>query len=291
MLNFFRILAFIFLFLPTESNTTNISITMDDHPLPPTSILSAQERNANFLKALDAHNCQAVFFCVGKHCIEQDDPYLLLDLLKHGHSIANHSYSHRHLSKISITDFEAELIANEQTLCNCSMQKWFRYPYLDYGNRKETGGSFRKAYGAYRVLKKHGYKEGYVTINTFDWHINAKLLKAINEDKVVDYDALKETYLSLIKEWCEFYINYYQSLGFGDITHTLLLHANDINGLYLGDILNMIQEAGWNLASPQEAFNEAKWRKKFLKISRGKTPSPSTLNTAALDEKLKKIGL
>ncbi len=41
------------------------------------------------------------------------------------------------------------------------------------------------------------------------------------------------------------------------IKHTLLLHHNVINGLFLGDVLQMFAEKGWKLIAAQEAFTDS----------------------------------
>ena len=40
--------------------------------------------------------------------------------------------------------------------------------------------------------------------------------------------------------------------------HNLLLHENDINALYLGDIITFLRQNGWEIVSPEEAFADQK---------------------------------
>ena len=139
------------------------------------------------------------------------------------------------------------------------MRKWYRYPFLDYGSRPEIGGSKEKALESLAVLKKMGYVDGYVTMSTFDWHIDKRLRDAIANGMMVDYQALRRAYLGLLKEWCLYFVDLY-----GQVPHTLLLHASDLNALYLNDILQMIEALGWKVISPEEAFADNSWRTKVV---------------------------
>jgi len=233
-------------------NAIDIAITIDDHPLPSGNLFSCRDRTHALVEACDKHDVKAAFFCVGKWC-QEDEQNLLTYLNDSGHFLANHSFSHFHSSELSCQEFELELQKTEKILEPYSlMKKWFRHPGLDRGNQKHWGGSRKKALALSDILKTNGYLEGYVTINTFDWHVDYSLQQALLKGKQVNYDNLKKMYVSLIKEWCDCFISLYKKV---EVTHTLLLHANDLNALFLDDILNMIKESGWNLVSPERAFD------------------------------------
>jgi peptidoglycan/xylan/chitin deacetylase (PgdA/CDA1 family) len=61
-----------------------VAITFDDGPHP--------EFTPKILALLKNHNAKATFFCIGKH-IEQH-PELVNHIIKQGHTIGNHTYSH-----------------------------------------------------------------------------------------------------------------------------------------------------------------------------------------------------
>ncbi len=243
------------------TNAIDIAITIDDHPLPSGLLFTVRDRTQSYIEACDKHSVKAAFFCIGKNCTEYGTE--LLDMLNDtGHFLASHSFSHRHLSGYTLDEFKKEIDLTERVLMPyAQFRKWFRYPFLDYGNREAIGGSREKAGAAYSFLKQQAYAEGYVTINTFDWHINACLHKALKKGNHIDYDRLKRLYVSLVKEWSVFYIDMYKG---HDVVHTLLLHANDLNALYLDDILTMIKESGWNLVSPEKAFKDVSWRESIV---------------------------
>ncbi len=243
MKNFLNLAIFFYLFICAALNAVNIAITFDDYPMPDGYIFSKQERIDRFLAVCANHKCKVVFFCIGENCKENISS--LNQVNDSGHFLANHSMVHHHLSSQSLSEFEAEIIKTDSILSPYeNMRKWFRYPFLDYGNRYTSGGSSEKAFDAFGILKKLNYVEGYVTMNNFDWHINERLQLAILQGKKIDYEALKKLYISLLKKWCLFYIHLYKNNFSEEVPHTLLLHANDLNALYLDDIFQMIHECG-----------------------------------------------
>lgn len=78
-------------FLPVISRgpagTKGISLTFDDGPSP--------DSTPPLLELLDRHGLQATFFVVGEKAARH--PELIADILKRGHTIGNHSFSHDYL--------------------------------------------------------------------------------------------------------------------------------------------------------------------------------------------------
>lgn len=67
-----------------ETRNNEVAITFDDGPNPKFTPL--------VLKLLEKYNAQATFFCIGKHIEEQ--PEVFKSIIKNGHTIGNHTYSH-----------------------------------------------------------------------------------------------------------------------------------------------------------------------------------------------------
>jgi len=110
--------------------TKTIYLTIDD--APSTDCI-------NKLDFLDEHNIKAVWFTEGKRIEDLFDS--AVEIVKRGHIIGNHAYSHPHFSEISI---EAccdeitrthELVERVYTVANVERQhRYFRFPYGDKGN-------------------------------------------------------------------------------------------------------------------------------------------------------------
>jgi peptidoglycan/xylan/chitin deacetylase (PgdA/CDA1 family) len=273
--------------MASSLQAVNIAITIDDYPLPDSGIFTVKERAQRFIDACAQYNCKTVFFCVGQHCKDRDDASLLSMLSDKGHFIGNHSMNHRRLSGLSLSEFEKEIMDTDALLKSCStVRKWFRYPYLDYGMKEEFGGSLEKLIQSYELLGTLKYTDAYITINTFDFALNKRLQEAIKQGKTINYDALRTVYLTLLEEWIEHYIALYQRVVQHDVVHTILLHDNDLNALYLADVLALIQKKGWHIVSPEAAFRDVSWRKQLLSKFEMLKQKPASLNYEAIDKKL-----
>ncbi len=90
-----------------------VALTFDDGPHP----LYTKE----ILDILDRYNAKATFFVIGKNA--QDNKELLLEELKRGHEIGNHTFTHPDLKIISNEKFREELIATDNIIKEITGEK------------------------------------------------------------------------------------------------------------------------------------------------------------------------
>jgi len=76
-----------------------ISLTFHDGPNP--------KSTPQLLKILDDANVKATFFVVGK--MAEKYPELVKEIHERGHQLANHTYNHKNLTTLSITEVISEL--------------------------------------------------------------------------------------------------------------------------------------------------------------------------------------
>lgn len=82
-----------------ETSNNKILLTFDDGPNPGTTELILNELNNQKLKA--------AFFCVGNNI--SLNRQLAKDILTNGHLIANHTYNHKVITKLSESDAKKEI--------------------------------------------------------------------------------------------------------------------------------------------------------------------------------------
>ncbi len=105
-------------------------------------------------------------------------------------------------------------------------------------------------------LTELGYKDGYVTIDNFDWYISSLLTKAAEEKKTINYDKARKLYVEMLYESIEFYDAIAKkSLGRSP-QHVMLLHENDAAALFVGDLIEHLRNKGWKIISPQQAYQD-----------------------------------
>lgn len=104
-----------------ESDSNTICLTFDDGPDP--------MYTPRILALLKDHGVKATFFVMGE-AVEQY-PHLFEQILKDGHAIGNHTYSHRHPWMVSSQQAKEEVTRTTEVIKNLSGIKlrWFRPPF------------------------------------------------------------------------------------------------------------------------------------------------------------------
>lgn len=120
------------------SSQKKVYLTIDDVP------------SADFEKKLHylySNDIPAILFCIGEKMETQTD--LIIDAIKKGYLIANHSYSHPYFSKISFKEAKSEIYRTDQLINRLYREantaqpyKLFRFPYGDKGWTKKIHPKF-----------------------------------------------------------------------------------------------------------------------------------------------------
>ncbi|WP_171180054.1 polysaccharide deacetylase family protein [Ruegeria sp. HKCCD8929] len=124
-------------------------ITLDDGPHP--------RRTPKILRALAAHKVKATFFVIGQNA--KAHPDIIKAIHDQGHGIANHTYTHPDLTRLSLTSIRREL----------SRAKKLTEPY------EGKSPLFRPPYGASNAnvelaARELGYRLILWNVDTLDWN-------------------------------------------------------------------------------------------------------------------------
>lgn len=235
----------------------SICLTFDDIPGHDSDLMSRSRRVQAVIHALEQSQIQAVFFAIGNDARTREGKEITQFINDHGHLIGNHSNMHLHASSESFETFKQELLVCEEICGDLkNYKKWFRFPFLDYGNRPALGGSEVKRRQIADFLSRQGYIDARVTVNTLDWYIDKVILHEHKQKRVINKKALGEAYTFLIMTWIDYYDKIYTQLLGNSPTHTLLLHLNDLNALFLPQIIDALKKNGWEIASPEYAYSQ-----------------------------------
>lgn len=167
--------------------------------------------------------------------------------------LANHGWSHRHLSEISLEEFEKEVSRNEpllEMMADGEEWRWFRYPFLDEGE------DAAKRIGSRQILARRGYRIADVTMDSNDWQWTAPYARcmAAGDDAAVAW--LEQSFLHSLGET----IRYYRSLSQGvygrDIPYVLLLHISAFEGRMLPRLLVLFRHQGFRFVSLDQAQSD-----------------------------------
>ncbi|MBX7150709.1 SUMF1/EgtB/PvdO family nonheme iron enzyme [bacterium] len=231
-----------------------ISITIDDPQTESTPLLSWKERNDGILNSLQMNGLKAVLFVCGKR-VDNDDGRKLLESWDHNdHRIANHSYSHFyfHSSKQTLQSFQNDFLKGDSIIQSYrNYTKLFRFPYLKEGN------SIEKRDGLRNFLHEQNYKNGYVTIDASDWYVDQSLRDTLSKNPNVDLTGYKEFYIQHILDRARYYDNLAREYFKRPIRHTLLLHHNLLNALFLDALIQRLKQNGWTFIDADSAYTDS----------------------------------
>lgn len=231
-----------------------IALSFDDVPRNAGAFFTPDERTERLIAALrDAGVEQAAFFVTvgnldapdGAGGEERIDAYVA-----GGHVIANHSFSHSHLTQMSAADYLADIDNAQRWLTpRTGYRPWFRFPYLDEGGRDKARRDDVRA-----GLAARGLRNGYVTADGSDWHLESLTLEAKKAGQAMDMHALRTLYLQSQMGGIYYHEALAQRTLGRSIPHVMLLHETDLAALFIGDLVAELRKDGWTIITADEAF-------------------------------------
>jgi peptidoglycan-N-acetylglucosamine deacetylase len=134
-----------------ETTSRRIHLTFDDGP--------HLVNTPRLLDVLERFGVSATFFVTGRNLGTPQAQDLLARMVSEGHQIGNHTYSHRHLTKLSEQEIREEILKTEILIGDSNRGiKVFRPPFGDHDSRVD------------RIVRKLGYRLVLWNVDTLDWH-------------------------------------------------------------------------------------------------------------------------
>jgi peptidoglycan/xylan/chitin deacetylase (PgdA/CDA1 family) len=247
-----------------EVGAPEIAFTFDDPGADGAAVLSWQQRNERILAALAKHEVRSGLFVCGKRVNDDVGRQLVASWDRAGHLIANHSYSHFNFNqsantdsdedkKVTLSEFEDDALKNEPIIRGYRhFARLFRYPYFKEGDTVEKRDGMRS------FLQEHGYRIGRATIDASDWAISERLEKRAEAERQRrgDFISYRNFFLEHIWERAQFYDSLSQRVLGRPVRHTVLLHHNLLNALYLDDLIAMFLAKGWKPIDAEWAYRD-----------------------------------
>lgn len=239
-----------------EGSSPEIALTFDDPRTEGGAGLTWQELNERILSTLARNKLKTILFVCGKRIDSAPGRELVSAWDTAGHLIGNHSYSHLNFNdsnddKITLPDFEADALKNEPLIRGYShFTRLFRYPFLKEGDTSEKRDGMRA------FLREHGYRIGRSTIDASDWAIDTKMNKRAEASRHADLSGYRDFYLQHIWERSEFYNSLAQRVITRPVRHTVVLHHNALNALFLDDLIALFRKKGWTMVDAEYAYRD-----------------------------------
>lgn len=252
-----RLLVLIALIFASPATAAKrLALSFDDVPRKPGAFFTPEKRSQRLLEGLrSAKVRQAVFFVNPGHLSNQEGQggeARIAAYVAAGHVVANHSFSHPSLNQLSADDFLADVDRGDAWLKGRrGYRPWFRFPYLhEGGNDMSKRDAVRAGLAARRL------RNGYVTADGVDWHLEQLTIDAATAGKSMDMKALRKLYLQMQLSALE----YHDRMAIGVLgrspAHVLLLHETDLAALYVADLAAELRRQGWTIITPDEAYRD-----------------------------------
>ena len=241
---------------PSLDREKRIALTYDDAPLGAGPMFSGKERTRALIAQLDTVKTGpvAMFVTTGGF----DSPggrERVKAYADAGHLIANHSHSHMWAGRVTAEAYIADIDLAEKNLTGFKHRRaWYRFPYLDEGAQGRDEPDFEKRDRLRRALSARSLKNGYVTVDTYDWHLDRLWQAAVKNGEYVDMQALSKVYSDMILDAANHYDDMAKTVLGRRPAHVLLLHENDLAARFTIDAVKALRADGWIIIHPDEAF-------------------------------------
>jgi hypothetical protein len=227
----------------------SISITMDDVNWQ--ALADPMAANALLLRVAKKFRVQFGLFVIGRNAEGETGQAIVSSWKSAGHLIANHTYSHRPYGALTFEEFSADARKAEDILAPyLSKPMLFRFPALKEGNTAEKRDRMRE------FLRAGGYRNGHVTIDASDWYFDARLRARLSKTPDFDATRFRRPYLDHLWNRARFYDGLSKEILGRSVPHTLLVHYNLLNSLFLADALGMFAQKGWRVIDAGAAYQD-----------------------------------
>jgi len=254
-----------------------MALTFDDFGLDFETRLTALERDAAILAALEKHNVQAAGFVTGSFVDRPDGDAILKRWGEAGHILANHTWSHENASEKPTAWTMDDIRRNHEALKGYKgFQPYFRFPFLAEGGAADKITEYRAA------IKALGYKRAPVSLDTIDWNVSARLEAYLKANPQGDISAYRDYYVKSCVTLANHFHAEAQTLLIDDWPHQTLMHHNILNALCLDDVISAWKADGWEIIPAQQALDAPVYQSEPATPTRGR----SLLSVLIYEERL-----
>jgi peptidoglycan/xylan/chitin deacetylase (PgdA/CDA1 family) len=245
-----------------QNDSKRIALTFDDFPphreeINPGSLKMYSDK---LLESLQNEKIKAVTFVNEKffpdYVSREFFEKLLENAFDSGLEPGNHTFSHRSLHHIPITDFQEDIINGGRVTLPLLQKKgrtkyFFRYPYLKTGTSLEVKAEMAD------FLAKHCYINAPVSMETLDFLFSAFYFQSGN-----NREKIAGLYLKYSEKLFDYFEKFSLDLFGRQIKQVLMLHFNALNIDCLAHLCDILKQRGYSFISLEEALDDPVYRLK-----------------------------
>lgn len=258
-----------------QKATRTIAVTIDDLPYVGMGdapyLSSAQTATAKILSTLKKYKAPTVAFVNERKVQTGNDreaiTALLRDWVHNGVVLGNHTYSHPDFNRLTVEQFEEEILKGELVTRKLMSsrrpyQLYFRHPMT------HTGDTVEKKEAIEKFLAARGYKVTPHTIENSDYIFNVPYSLAMQKGDTALAKRVRDAYLDLTFAATDFAEKMSPQLFGREIPQILLIHSNDLNADVLDEILRRYAERGYTFVSLDKVMSDPAYQTKDTYISK-----------------------
>ena len=235
-----------------------VAVTIDDLPAVARGGLPALQRVTDrLLHHIEEHGIPAVGF-VNEVKLEvpgekEARTALLKQWVDAGLELGNHTYGHPSFHTTPLDTFQADVLRGERVTRRLLGERgltprYFRHPFLRTGPDEATKAAFA------RFLNDHGYTIAPVTIDNDEWIYAAAYRDAADDSTMMR--RIGEAYLRYMEEMFAYFEQFSRDLLGYEVKQVLLIHANELNADYFGELAEMMKRRGYAFITLEEALED-----------------------------------
>ena len=235
-----------------------VAITIDDGPAvnEGKDLGNFQRLARGLLSSLEAEKVPATIFINERQLNVQgqrDGRAAVLTMwLDAGYDLANHSYSHPSANKVSVREFEDDIVKGDvimRPLVEARSRKlaWFRYPFLDSGMTAEAHQQIAD------FLEQHHYRVAHVTVDYADYSFAGAYVRLARAGDTATAERVKQAYLNQVDVGFEHAEKVSQEVLGYELPQILLIHCNELNSVTLRESIARMRKRGYSFITLDEA--------------------------------------
>jgi len=257
--------------LPAQAQQRTVALTFDDLPLAgnldgltaDAKLSEGRSVNRKIVETLRRHHAPATAFVNegkivdGGHATEERA--VLQEWTRYGYDLGNHTYSHADLDKLTVDEFEKEVLEGEGSVRPLMQQAGKQLEYLRFPFN-HTGETAEKHAAVADFLRQRGYEVATCTVENSDWLFARAYRTMLDRHDTQAARRLRAEYLIYTRKELEYFGELGKQIFGREIPQVMLLHANQLNADALDDVLKIFEKEGYQFVSLQQAQSDKAYR-------------------------------
>jgi peptidoglycan/xylan/chitin deacetylase (PgdA/CDA1 family) len=255
------LLLFRFGLAQPPAHPRSVAITIDDGPAvnEMKDLGNFQRIARGLLSSLEAEKVPATIFINERQLNvpgQRDGRAAVLAMwLDAGYDLANHTYSHPSANKVSVREFEDDIVRGNVIMRPMVEERgrkmeWFRYPFLDSGTTPEIHQAIMD------FLEQHHYRVAHVTVDYKDYSFAGVYSRLLRSGDAATAERVKQAYLDQIDPGFEHAEKASQEVLGYELPQILLIHCNELNSVTLRESIAHMRKRGYTFVTLDEATKD-----------------------------------